>query len=334
MDLAALERRALELAKAGDFGPEAARINAAIAELAPTQQSAWTRLGRCHLEQRQFDEAVVALRAALSINPENAIATRLLAEVRKQRALTPTAVDRTMTGFTAREFAILETLSPADACARLAPRLDALVSSINASTVAERIVAARQRAGYAGSKLFHAGSCHAREVGHIYTYHYGGRWEPQFNLGWFSSPPYPRSCVRVGLGFNAAGDSQDPDRAAGQERVLAYFDRFTRTLDRAWKRELAQWMGGNGGFLQYGSSSPAIELSPERAVEWILSCRNLASIEWVFIGRWLFLDRPADAAILADRSKLARVVDDTFRTLFPLWVSAYASDTSESTPQP
>src|SRR6058998_4300384 len=104
-DLDELERRAIDLTRQGDFGPDAIRLNSEILEQAPNQQSAWTRLGRCHMEQRQFDEAVSALRSALALNPSNAIATHLLAEVRRRRALTPTAKERATTGFTAREFA-------------------------------------------------------------------------------------------------------------------------------------------------------------------------------------------------------------------------------------
>lgn len=327
MDLPELERRALELAKAGDFGPEASRINAAIVAIAPTQQSAWTRLGRCYLEQRQFDEAVAALRAALSINPSNAIATNLLSELRKRRASTPTASDRATTGFTAREFALIETLPGDEACRQLGPRIEALFTAVNAAAVAERAVAARQRAGTATSKLFHANSCHSGGPGHIYAYHHGGRWEPQFSLGWFSSPPWPASCFRAGLGFDysAAGH---PERAAGQEHVLACFERFQRALDRSWKRELAKWMSSSGGFLQYGAAPPLVDLAPERAIEKLLACRNPVNVEWIFIGRWLFLDRPADASIVADRARLARVVDDTFRTLYPLWLAAYSGDSA------
>src|ERR1700681_3761715 len=111
-DIIELERRALELVRQGDFGPEGIRVNAAIVEHPPRNESAWTRLGRCHLEQRNWDEAVVALRTALTLNPSSTVATNLLGEVRKRRALTPTASQRVTTGFSAREFAMLETLSP------------------------------------------------------------------------------------------------------------------------------------------------------------------------------------------------------------------------------
>ena len=62
-DLKALEQRALELMKQADFGPESIRVNAEIVELSPQDDGAWTRLGRCYLEQRQFDEAVTALQS-------------------------------------------------------------------------------------------------------------------------------------------------------------------------------------------------------------------------------------------------------------------------------
>ena len=62
--------------KQADFGDEAVRVNGEIVAVDPSRESAWTRLGRCHLEQRQFDEAVTALRSALGLNPQNAIATR------------------------------------------------------------------------------------------------------------------------------------------------------------------------------------------------------------------------------------------------------------------
>src|SRR5438270_12286276 len=131
-DVKALERRALELMKQGDFGDEAVRGTAAIVEQAPKDQRAWTRLGRCRLELRQFDEAVEALRAALALDPLSTVATNLLNEVRKRRAQMPTAAERATTGFSSREFAVLETQSPDEACRTLAPRIEALFGAINA----------------------------------------------------------------------------------------------------------------------------------------------------------------------------------------------------------
>ena len=256
------------------------------------------------------------------------VATNLLNEVRKRRAMTPTATQRATTGFSAREFAMLETLPADEACTALRSRIEALFDAINASSTATRIVEARQRAGETGSKLFHSNSFHSSSMGLIYAFHHGGRWEPQFNIGWFSSPPLARNCVRIGIGFDTSAAGRDPERVAGQERVLAFFDRFQRVVDKSWKRQLAEWMASNGGFIQYGDKPPATDLLPERAVEWLLICQNAAALEWVFIGRWLFLDRPDDARILADRATLARIVEDTFRALLPLWLGTYAESTA------
>ena len=326
-DLKTLEQRALELMKQASFGDDAIRVNAAIVERAPTDQRAWTRLGRCHLESQHFDEAVTALRAALALDPLNTVATNLLAEVRKRRAQTPTAAERATTGFSTREFAILETHSDDAACRALAPRLEALFAAINTSCVAARIVETRQRLGESGAKLFHANSCHAGSPGHIFAFHHGGRWEPQFNLGWFASPS-AASCMRIGIGFNVSQAGRDPDRTGGPERAMRHFEQFQHTVVRSWQHELAQWMMRSGGFIQYGDNPPALDFLPDRAVEWLVRCRNAAALEWVFVGRWLFLNKPDDARILGDRARLAAAVDDSFRTLFPLWLAAYAGSTS------
>ena len=325
-DLAALERRALELIKAQDFGPEAVTVNTAIVERAPKQVGAWTRLGRCHLEQGRFDDAIEALRSALAVNPGHGVATNLLNEVRKRRAQMPTAAERATTGFTAREFSLLSTLPSAGALAALQPRIDALFDTLNASSLAAKIVAARQREGCSGQKLFHADSVHAGGPGHIYAYHYGGRWEPQFNIGWFgATADWNANAVRVGLGFKTSEAGRDPDRAAAHERVLRSFERFQQVIARSWRMELARWMAANRGYLQQGDRPPALDLLPERAVERLLAIGNPAAVGWVFVGRWLMLDRPDDAAVLRDRAKLARAIDDVFRALFPIWSSTYAS---------
>jgi hypothetical protein len=63
-------------------------------------------------------------------------------------------------------------------------------------------------------------------------------------------------------------------------------------------------------------------------VEWLVNCHNAAALEWIFVGRWLFLEKTDDAKVLSDRAKLATLVDDTFRTLFPLWLGSYAGSRS------
>ena len=117
---------------------------------------------------------------------------------------------------------------------------------------------------------------------------------------------------------------RDTDRASGQERVVRYFERFQRVVAKAWKNELARWMQTNGGFIQYGAKPAAVDLLPERAVERLLTCQNAAAVEWIFVGRWLFLDKADDAAILRDRAKLARTIDETLRALLPIWLATYS----------
>ena len=85
-----LQVRAVEYAKAGDFGPQALATNLELAKLAPTNEGALTRLSRCYLEGGQLDQATATLDAALQLNPQNTIARSLQMEVTKRRvAATP-----------------------------------------------------------------------------------------------------------------------------------------------------------------------------------------------------------------------------------------------------
>ncbi len=64
-----------------------------------------------------------------------------------------------------------------------------------------------------------------------------------------------------------------------------------------------------------------MDLLPKDAVEWLINCRNSSGLGWVFVGRWLFLDRPDDAATIGEMPRLVTDIDDTFAALFPLWVA-------------
>jgi tetratricopeptide (TPR) repeat protein len=321
--LKALEARALALAMKQHFGPEALQVNSAIIELAPEHELAWTRLGRCHLEQRAFDDAIVAFRKALALNPQNRIATNLLDEVRRQRALAPPSVARAQTGFGRREFTLIETLPPEEACRALKTRVDALFDSLNATPIARRIVETRQKLGARNSVLFQTNSLFPGNAGHIYAVHYGGRWEPQFKMGWFASPPHPDACFNVGIGFNLSPSVRDPNSKEAQERVLALCERFQQVVAAHWKREVVQWMTTSAGFIQFAEGPPLVDLLPEQAVERLLTIRNAVALGRVFCGRWLSLDRADDAAILGDRAKLAKVVEDTFKVWYPVWLGVY-----------
>lgn len=322
IDAASLERRAVEFARAGDFGPAALEANRELTRLVPANQGAWTRLARCAMEQRQFDEAVVALSRALELNPSNTIAKSLHQEVLKRRAMTPVKSDAA-SGFTAQDFYTLGQLAPTDAARALGPKVESLLMSLNEQRTAARIVDARNRAGMSGSKLFRRNSYYAGSHGHIFAFHHGGRWEPQFNLGLFSANPWGLSALRIGLGFNMSAAGSDHAREGGQADALAFFERFQHQLGSTWRGHVVDWMAGNGGFIQFAERGPAIDMLPKQAVDWIVGCRNPAGIGWVFLGRWLQLAKPGDAATLTEMRQLVLTVEDTFAALFPLWLATY-----------
>ena len=111
---------------------------------------------------------------------------------------------------------------------------------------------------------------------------------------------------------------------AGQANTLAWFGEFQEQLRTTWRGHLVDWMSKHGGFIQFGERGPATDMLPKQAVEWIANCRNPAGIGWVFVGRWLFADRPEDEATMGEMRKLVATVEDTFAALFPLWLSVYS----------
>jgi hypothetical protein len=320
--LADLQQRAIELARDANFGAEALEVNLAITRVDAANQGAWTRLARCYLEQRRFADAAGALATVLELNPSNTIARSLLNEVTRRRATALPAAEAA-SGFGPHDFDALGHLAPPDAARALGPKLEALLLSANEQRTAVRIVEARARAGETGSKLFHRNSYHARTSGHIYAYHHGGRREPQFNIGLFSRSQWSGNWIRVGLGFNLAPGARDSDPDDGQERILVWFERFQRQVAGAWRSHLVQWMETSTGFIQYGNRGPAIDLLPKDAVDWLINCRNPGAQGWVFVGRWLSLDKPDDAKTMSSMPKLVAAVEDTFAALFPLWMGVY-----------
>lgn len=320
--MVALERRAIEFAKLGNFGTDALEVNRELTRVAPSNQGAWTRLGRCCLELQQFDQATEAFNRALELNPTNNIAKSLHQEVLRRRARAPVHSDAA-SGFTPQDFYTLGQLASADAVRALGSKFESLLMSLNEQRTSARIVDTRNRAGQSGSKLFRRNSFYSGMHGHIFAFHHGGRWEPQFNLGMFSANPWGDNSFRVGLGFNMSPAGSDPDREAGQANTLAWFERFQQQVARTWRGHIVEWMSRSGGFIQFGERGPATDLLPKDAVEWLVNCRNPSGIGWVFVGRWLFVDKPEDAAVLGEMRKLVAEVEDTYAALFPLWVSVY-----------
>jgi hypothetical protein len=317
-----LQQRAVELAKDNNFGPDALEVNLEITRADATNQGAWTRLARCYLEQRRFPDAAGALATVLELNPSNTIARSLLTEVTRRRAAALPSAEAA-SGFTSHDFDALGHLAPVDAANVLGGKIQTLLLSANDQRTATRIVETRTRAGQSGSKLFHRNSYHAGTTGHIYAYHHGGRWEPQFNIGFFSRSPWGGDWVRMGIGFNLGDGGRDPERDQGQEQIVSFYEAFQRQVAGPWRTHLVDWMEKSGGFIQYGDRAPAMELLPTQAVEWLINCRNPAGQRWVFVGRWLSLEKPDDARTLASMTQLVASVEDTFAALFPLWVSIY-----------
>jgi hypothetical protein len=337
-----LQQRAIELAKAGDFGPQALATNLELARLAPTNEGALTRLSRCYMEGGQLDQATATLDAVLLLNPQNTIARSLQVEVTRRRASAVPAVKRTrsseakpkradsrsasgVTGFGGAEFATLGQLDPAAAVDALNARVEALLLALNDRPFAARAVEARNRAGLSGARLFRRNTLHAGGSGHVYAFHQGGRFEPQLNVGFFSRTPWGRDAICAGLGFNLAPRSDDPADRAGHERAIAAFARFQQLASSAWRGFLQQWMAANAGFIQYGHAPPSTDLMPNDAVAKLVGLQSPADVEWVFFGRWLFLDRAGDADILADGRRLLTWVETSFTDLLPVWTNLYRS---------
>jgi hypothetical protein len=138
-----------------------------------------------------------------------------------------------------------------------------------------------------------------------------------------AAPQWGRDAFRAGIGFNLTQRGADPDRDAGQERALSHFETFQRLVSSDFRQLLTDWLGANGGFIQYGDKPPAVDLLPKEAIAWLTASRNAADVGWIFCGRWLFADRPEHAETLADPGRLIRWIDQTFADLLPLWTSVY-----------
>ena len=345
MDITSLEQQAIDFARRGEFGAEARGVNEELIKLAPENQGAWTRLARCNIELGLLDAASEALERVLQINPQNTIARSLLQEaIRRQVRLLPeepkpkrTAAARAPraakagkrpgvragAALTRAQFAALGELPPAQALESVGPNLEALAMALNDRPFAAKVVDARNRAGRAGVRLFRRNTVVAGPAGHLSVCHHGGRWEPQLNIGAFAAAQWERSAVRAGIGFNFTPDGSDPEREDGPEALAAHFASFQQLVSSTWNGLLTDWMAANGGFIQYGESGPATSLLPKDAVTWLIEVQNPAEHGWIFVGRWLFADRPDDAETLDDAPALLKWTESVFTDLLPLWMSVY-----------
>jgi Tetratricopeptide repeat len=336
-----LQQRAIDLARSGDFGAEALATNLELARAAPANEGAWTRISRCHLEGGRLDEATAALDTVLELNPGNSIARSLQTEVARRRVASaapisapraraaravvraPRAPARTrksaaVTGFGRAEFGSLAQLTPEAAVEALGARIEALLMALNERDFASRAVETRNRAGLSGARLFRRNTIQAASPGHVRVFHQGGRGEPQLSVGFFASIPWGRDAISAGLAFDVSPTASIPE----QERALAAFAQFQQLIAGAWHGFLSQWMAASGGFIQYGGP-PATDLLPDAALRRLIDCPDPREAGFLFIGRWLFADRPQDAEILADGRKLVAWTVSSFSDLLPIWTTMY-----------
>ncbi len=335
-----LQQRAVEFARAGDFGPVALETNLELAKMAPTNEGALTRLSRCYLEGGQLDEATATLDAVLQLNPQNTIARSLQVEVTRRRVVHMPAPRRTrsvevkpkrsttrsaaaLAGFGSAEFATLGQLAPEAALDALSSRIEPLLMALNDRPFASKAVETRNRAGLSGARLFRRNTIHASGHGHLSACQQGGRFEPQLSVGFLSKTPFGRDAVRAGIGFDLSAKSDDPSDVSGHERALAAFAKFQQLSSSAWCSFLTQWMATSGGFVQFGHTPPSTDLMPKDALGRLLALQGTEGIEWVFVGRWLFLDRANDSEMLADGRRLAASIETSFTDLLPVWTSLY-----------
>ena len=338
--VAELQQRAVEYAKSGDFGPDAIDTNLQLADLAPDNEGAWTRLARCYLESGRLDDATAATESALRVNPQNTIARSLQLEAsrRRESALRPAAPirsasrprakkDRPETGgshaFGRPEFAALGQLAPVTALEVLGPKIETLLLTLNERPFAAKAVETRNRAGRTGARVFRRNSIHSTDSGHVYAFQHGGRWEPQLNIGFLAASRWGRDAVRAGIGFSLAPDVSDRGREVDREQLAASFERFQRMTSSSWRQLLTAWMGTNAGFLQYSDRPPETTLMPADALAWIDGCQNPGEVGWIFLGRWLFADRAEDAETARDMRRLTAWVEQAFADLLPLWSDLY-----------
>ncbi len=149
------------------------------------------------------------------------------------------------------------------------------------------------------------------EVGHWFTFNWGGRNEMQFNIGMFGDPHY---YVRVGMGFNFTrggfGDPKAVDKA---------FDCFTNVIGQR-RTEFQQLVHANSLQVEYvrqiGAPLKYIP-SPSMIVQRLPELRKGHKCDWIFIGR--LLRQNSDLAILQTQAQLKHVIESVFTNFRPYW---------------
>jgi hypothetical protein len=331
--------RARRLALDGNFGAEALSLNASLVGRDPTDHESRTRLGRCYREAGRLTEAEAEYREVLRQNPKNRIAASGLESLQPPppppvrqpaaprgarssrlpsapRTVSPglsRPVRHTFTGFSAEDFADLRLCSGREAQTLFGPRVVDLVKRVNALPSSREHAAVRDPGQRA---LFHTALSDVHPGQRLWqVFNHGGRWEPQFNIGMHAGEG-AANWLRVGLGLNLSAEGRD-DAEEGHARVLDYFRALQALLAPDRRHVITGWMVREGGLLEYQVAGPRLDLRDPVQAAAMVAGADAERTHWVFFGKWLFLDNPDDAEVLADAVALVRTIERAFVGLAP-----------------
>lgn len=232
-------------------------------------------------------------------------------------------------GFTAADFdRLARTTSEATAIESQAAKIDDLIRRLNQTMFASRFAAARQWLEKPGDLYLTKGNyVHGGDNQHWYVFHRGGRWEPEFNIGMYGRPQNGERYLRIGLGFNLTLASADPDREQGLKRAKALFRSLQAGARSPEGRAeiIAALQTGRAKAEHIPSAVPVLPTTPETIADWVARQVHPDDTRWVFVGRALSPDVPAEAEVLADMGELVLEATRTFTAWLPVWDRALRS---------
>ncbi len=229
-------------------------------------------------------------------------------------------VPETFTGFGPAEFDELARCRRRDVQDRFAPRVTDLLRRVNALGSSVEMAGVREPGK---RQLFRTGRAdvHAAPA-HWYVFNFGGRWEPQCNIGMYGGRP-TGNWLRLGIGFQLNEAGADPDRATGVVHVRERFGRFQQLVASPRGSLFLGWMIKEDARPQVDAGPPMLDVREPSEAASLIAGIDPERTSWVFFGKWL---RPEDsdaAAVLRDPVALVRTIDRAFTGLLPLWRALY-----------
>ena len=97
------------------------------------------------------------------------------------------------------------------------------------------------------------------------------------------------------------------------------FRRFQRLLASPQRSLLLGWMVKENARLEYQYAGPRVDVREPSQAASLLAGLDAERAGWVFAGKWLGLEQPDEAAVLADPVALVRTIDRVLTGLMPLW---------------